>query len=184
MNDEGRFEALFDGHYGDVLAYAVRRCGSRQDAEDVVAETFALAWRRLHEVPDGDQARLWLFGTARLVRHNVERSRRRQWRLAGRIRDRMPPRLGRGADAEVLARERFRRAFATLSEADQELLQLLAWEELSTEELAIVLEISTTAVWKRLQRARSRLRTALHGHDESESDAPGSAAAPGRRAAP
>ena len=76
---------LFDANYADVLAYAVRRCPSRQDAEDLVAETFAVAWRRLRDVPEGDRARLWLFGTARLVRRNQDRARRRQRSLAEKV---------------------------------------------------------------------------------------------------
>jgi RNA polymerase sigma-70 factor, ECF subfamily len=68
-----RFEELFTAFYSDLMAYAIRRCWSRQDAEDVVAETFAVAWRRLDELPEGDQSRLWLFGTARLVLTNPER---------------------------------------------------------------------------------------------------------------
>jgi RNA polymerase sigma-70 factor (ECF subfamily) len=32
-----------------------------EDAADVVAETFLVAWRRLDSVPGGDEARLWLY---------------------------------------------------------------------------------------------------------------------------
>jgi len=67
---EERFQALFSANYGDVLAYALRRCRSRQDAEDVTAETFAVAWRRINQVPAGEHARAWLFGAAHLVRLN------------------------------------------------------------------------------------------------------------------
>lgn len=165
-NGADGFEALFDANYGDVLAYAVRRCATRQDAEDLVAETFAVAWRRLDDLPDGDQARLWLFGTARLVWRNLERTRRRQRRLAERLqRLRSPLALQRAPDSDGAAQDRFQRAFATLSEADREVLQLHAWEELTADEIAATLSISTPAAWKRLQRARDRLSSALDGDD-------------------
>jgi RNA polymerase sigma-70 factor (ECF subfamily) len=52
-NADERFEALFNANFGDVLAYAARRCPSQQDAEDLVAETFAVAWRRMTDIPQG-----------------------------------------------------------------------------------------------------------------------------------
>ena len=161
MVTEERFETLFRSHYGDVLAYATRRCPSRQDAEDLVAETFAVAWRRLSDVPSGEGARLWLFGTARGVRLNQERARHRQRSLARKLIDlhRMAP------DFEINVvgpgGGRVLDALSTLSGADRELLQLHVWEGLTAEEIAVVLHITCPAVWKRLQRARERLLNAL-----------------------
>lgn len=158
---EERFEELFAANYGDVLAYAVRRCASRQDAEDVAAETFAVAWRRIHELPDGQQARLWLFGTAHLVRLNHHRSHRRRKGLVERMRRFPRSMLSRDADTQLLERERIEEAFATLTPADREVLQLHVWEQLDVTEIATALDISPAAVWKRLQRARDRLAEAL-----------------------
>lgn len=156
-----RFEALFTANYGDVLAYAVRRCPSRQDAEDVAAETFAVAWRRIHELPDGHQARLWLFGTAHLVRLNQHRGRRRRKSLVERMR-RVPRSVAsRDAGSQLLERERIEEAFAALTPADREVLQLHVWEQLDVTEIATALGISPAAVWKRLQRARERLAETL-----------------------
>lgn len=168
VSPDARFEALFNANYGDVLAYAVRRCTSRQDAEDVVAETFAVAWRRLEDLPDGDRARLWLFGTARLVRMNHHRTDRRRLRLTDRLRDRFGPLLRREIDTQIAERDHLERALAALSEIDREVLQLHAWEELSAEQIAATLEISTSAVWKRLQRARDRLAATLGHPDEPD----------------
>lgn len=160
-NREEDFEALFNANYGDVLAYALRRCASPQDAEDVVAETFSVAWRRIADMPQGDRARLWLFVTARRVHLNQERTRRRQRSLAQKARDALPLRRDPVSDIEPSEEERVQQAMAELSPNDREVLQLYVWEELSADEIAVALDISTSAVWKRLQRARDRFLRAL-----------------------
>src|SRR5204863_40653 len=59
-----RFERIYRANYEPILGYARRRTGP-DEAADVLAETFLVAWRRLDTVPDGHEARLWLYGTAR-----------------------------------------------------------------------------------------------------------------------
>jgi DNA-directed RNA polymerase specialized sigma24 family protein len=61
------FGRLYREHGRAILAYALRRVGDPEDAADVVAETFLIAWRRLGDVPAGDRARLWLYAVARRV---------------------------------------------------------------------------------------------------------------------
>lgn len=161
MTREERLERLFRAHYGDVLAYAIRRCPSRQDAEDVAAETFTVAWRRIEEVPEAEAARVWLFGTARLVRLNLHRTTRRRGSLLDRLRGRLLGSGGSDPGIRVPEGDRIRQALAALSPDDREILALHAWEGLSASEIAQVLGISTPAVWKRLQRARQRLAEAL-----------------------
>lgn len=160
MGQEERFEELFRANYGDVLAYAVRRCGSRQDAEDVVAETFAVAWRRLDELPAGDRTRLWLFGTARLVRLSHRREQDRRRGLLDRIRT-LAPVAPDDLGEQLSTQERIRAALDGLPERDREVLQLQVWEDLTAEQIGEVLEVSPAAVWKRLQRARDRLTNLL-----------------------
>jgi RNA polymerase sigma factor (sigma-70 family) len=82
---EGEFARLYDEHGRDVMAYALRRAAEPQDAADVVAETFLVAWRRLHDVPAGLDARLWLFGVARRILANHQRGERRRARLRAEL---------------------------------------------------------------------------------------------------
>src|SRR6478672_7119633 len=70
---EARFEELFARTRSALMGYAVRRVGDPADAADVVAETYLVAWRRLDEVPPGEETRLWLFGVARRVLANHQR---------------------------------------------------------------------------------------------------------------
>jgi RNA polymerase sigma factor (sigma-70 family) len=155
-----RFTKLYRDHGRAVLSYALRRVEAREDAADVVAETFLVAWRRFDEVPIGAGARLWLYGVARLVLANLSRAERRRTRLGARLAEALrtevvAPPEPRGEAAEVL------RAVAELGDEDRELLLLVTWEELSPSEAARVLGISALAARSRLHRARRRLRQVL-----------------------
>lgn len=154
MTPDERFAALFERTHRPLLAYALRRVSDPADAADVVAETFLVAWRRLDDVPTGEAARPWLFGVARRVLANHYRGERRRDALAERLREQLtevvvePEEPGSPALA----------ALRLLPEADQEVLRLLAWEELARDEIALVLGVSRAAVRVRLHRARRRLR--------------------------
>lgn len=157
---ERRMDALFSDHYSDLYRYAVRRCDSAEDAEDLVAEVFLVAWRRMDDLPDGNEARLWLFGTARLLRSNQRRGHGRRQRLLHKLRvGRRPPASGL-PHADTFAPE-VHEALTSLDAADREVLLLAAWEELPAPEIAVVLEITPAAARKRLERARRRFREAL-----------------------
>lgn len=162
---ESRLARLYDQHGRAVLAYAVRRCPDAQDAADVVAETFLVAWRRLHDVPPAEEARLWLYGVARNVLANHHRSERRRERLAERLRYELRAALEGLAEATPEGGT-LRAALDQLGLEDQEILRLCGWEELSPREIATVLGISDVAARSRLHRARARLRCALERADE------------------
>lgn len=158
---EDRFAELFEQTHRPLLAYAVRRVTDPADAADVVAETFLIAWRRLQDVPPGDQARLWLFGTARRVLANHYRGERRRHALAHELSLALrevthpPPQV----DTSLA------QAMTRLSEDDREILRLAAWEELARDQIAVAMGVSTAAVRVRLHRARRRLLSHLHALD-------------------
>jgi RNA polymerase sigma-70 factor (ECF subfamily) len=153
---EARFERLYREHAGAVLAYALRRSSSPDDAADAVAETFVVAWRRVNEVADADVLP-WLYGVARRVLSTQRRSRRRQAALAARAASE-PDQL---ASSPVRGTSPIFRALAELPEDVREVLMLRAWEGLSSREAAAVLGCSPVAYRIRLHRARGRLRRAL-----------------------
>ena len=162
-----RFDGLYAEHCRAVLAYAVRRAVHGQDAADVVAETFLVAWRRLDEIPPGDAARLWLYGVARNVWSNQQRAERRRARLNDRLRQELPAAL-QTVPAPAPRTGVVRAALERLGPEDQEILRLSGWEELSPGEIASVLGISQVAARSRLHRARRRLRAALEGAREPD----------------
>jgi RNA polymerase sigma-70 factor (ECF subfamily) len=152
-----RLEELFEAHHRTVLAYAARRSPTLTDAEDVVAEVFLVAWRRLEAVPDGDEALPWLLGVARRTIANQRRGLFRRRRLQ----ERLETTVERPLPAAPTGSEPALEALSRLSRSDQELLRLVAWEELSHAEIAAILGISVNAVAIRLHRARARFEQAL-----------------------
>ena len=152
-----RFNALFTEHQGHVLAYAMRRLPVLADAEDVAAETFAIAWRKLDAIPAAEPLP-WLYAVARRVLANHRRGHGRRERLAAlvRVEDAPTPiRVGEDVDGPAF------QALASLSPADQEVLRLVAWEELGNQQIAAVLGITANAVAIRLHRARTRFADVL-----------------------
>lgn len=166
-----RFEALFAAHQRAVLAYAMRRSETLADAEDAAAETFVVAWRRLSAIPD--ESLPWLYAVARRVLANQRRGNGRRERLAALLRVEdvpTPVRAGEDLDGPVFD------ALASLSPADQEVLRLVAWEDLRNNQIAEVLGITANAVAIRLHRARTRFTDALartSGEDDLKDPGPG-----------
>ena len=164
FGDEGpssvvRFEALYVQHYGSILAYAVRRTATRDDAQDVVAEVFATAWRQIDRLPDEPGDRLWLYGIARKLVARHYRGRLRRSRLHARLAfEHFEHSM---TDQEQPALENLRRAIEHLPPRDREAIKLVLWDELSHGEAAQVLGCSVNALGVRLHRARTRLQQEL-----------------------
>lgn len=154
-----RLASLYAAHGREVLAYALRRAPTPEDAADAAAETFLVAWRRLREVPPEPESRLWLYGVARRALANQRRGAGRRGRLAERLRVE-----ARAALAAAPADERHEAVLAALERLradDRELLLLIGWEQLTPTQAARILDISAVAARARLHRARRRLGNAL-----------------------
>jgi RNA polymerase sigma factor (sigma-70 family) len=162
VDADQRFAALYEDHYAAILRYACRRTDP-DSARDVAAETFLVAWRRLADVPaDPANAQPWLYGVARRILANSDRSRRRSEHLAARLTQsgtsaHHTPDL---ADA-VTERARLRQALQSLPELDQEVLRLVGWEELDLAAAAIAMGCSRSTMAVRLHRARRRMIRAV-----------------------
>ena len=153
-----RIEALFDAHERHVRGYARRRLTGAEDVEDVVAETFAIAWRRIEELPP--EPLPWLYGTARRVIAYPRRATRRRGALVDAVTTDASLTRGEPSDPGVFA------ALAALGEADREALLLVAWEGLTHRQAARVAGCSLAAFAARHRRARRRLAQALWGESE------------------
>lgn len=165
MSDTARrYEQAYGAYSGLILAYAARRTDNLEDAADIVAETFTVAWRRIDQMPAGDQARPWLYGVARNVLANHHRSHRRRRRLDQRLAAEVAD-LARQTTMAPVTEELDGDAVATalgqLSDSDQELLMLIGWDGLTPSEAATALECSKTTARVRLHRARRRFAEQL-----------------------
>jgi RNA polymerase sigma factor (sigma-70 family) len=163
--DPDRFGALYDRYAGPLYGYACLRVG-RATAEDVVADTFlaAFAQRRRYDLSRRD-ARPWLFGILSNKISDRGRAERihyrahaRAWQspvpenLADRVADRVTAESQRGRLAMALSR---------LNPADRHVLLLVAWGQLTYDEVAQALGIPAGTVASRLNRARRKVRAAL-----------------------
>ena len=156
--EETLFASLYHRHYRAIRDFCRRRV-PKDVVDDVVAETFLTAWRRIDDIPRGDQSVLWLYGVAYRVISNHWRSAARRRRLEDRVQV-----INGGAasavDEAVVAADQRRlvlEAIARLNDKDADVLRLAAWEQLSIADAAAVLGIAPNAVKQRLHRAKQHL---------------------------
>ncbi len=152
-----RVRRLFEATQRPLLLYALRRAPTASDAEDAAAETYAIAWRRLSHLPVGEGELPWLYGICRRVLANQRRGGQRRQRLLERLGSAPTAAAPETGDATGPAMQ----ALSRLRPDDQEILRLVAWEDLSHEDIATALGITRNAVAIRLHRARQRLLAAL-----------------------
>jgi len=156
------FRAIFHATHPKVVAYARRRADNTV-ADDVVAETFLVAWRRRSELMTMDNPLPWLYAVAGNQLRNQHRSANRHLRLVSKVAGQAAtdtPVDSTPAEADPAVTV-VRSALATLSFDDREVLRLIAWEELTYQEAADTLGCSLDAVAQRIRRARQRLATAI-----------------------
>lgn len=156
-----RFRILYNDLYDELWRYIQRRSINTEEARDTLSEVFLVAWRRLEDIPAGNEARLWLFGVARNLVKTSWRKRKRSGDLLVRIGSEMSTRVTTDEELDNSGVLKIVKALQFLSENDQEILRLLAWENLSHKEISVVLGCSENAVAIRIRRARVRLMKVL-----------------------
>ncbi|WP_229069165.1 RNA polymerase sigma factor [Actinoplanes sp. DH11] len=163
----GDFAALFDRHAAHIHRYLARRLGDQQ-ADDLVAETFLVAFRRRGTFRAGQRdARPWLYGIATHLVAQHRRAELRRLRLHRAV-PREPDttchadRVAADVTAAAL-RDVLTSALADLGDGDRDVLLLVVQEELTYEQVAAALAIPVGTVRSRLHRARTQLRAALGG---------------------
>jgi len=146
-------EATFDSHHARLLAFAARRVGP-DDAEDVVAEVFVVAWRRRAAVPDNPLP--WLYQVARnVVLHTLrDRGNRRQLAAAAIAVAAPDTPSAENTSAAVVDS-----ILDALDPVDAEILRLTVWEGLTPAEAAVVLDLTPGTARTRLSRARGRAQS-------------------------
>jgi RNA polymerase sigma factor (sigma-70 family) len=151
VSDPQAFREIYETHHAAICAYFARRA-ARDEVEDLAAETFAVAWRKLprrleHPLP-------WLYAVAGNVLANHRRKAARRGALA--------PDPASGDPAELFGGDRgLAVAFAALSAREREAICLVAWEGLSGADAARAAGCSAATFAVRLSRARKKLAREL-----------------------
>lgn len=158
--DREEFAKFYRDHYRLVLTTVVRRVNGFAAAEDITAEVFRVAWQRHNR--GGELTVPWLYAVVRNVVGNEYRRAARSRALTSRLQEELPA----GTDGHTDDAADVRRALATLSSAEREILYLAYWDELSSQEIGEVLRISATTARVRLMRARRSLKIALDRIDQ------------------
>jgi RNA polymerase sigma factor (sigma-70 family) len=165
LSDPEAFAALFDRHAAPIHRYAARRLGA-EAADDVMAETFAVAFQRRRDYDlERVDARPWLYGIATNLIRNHRRAEARRWRAMAR------EVACAGAEPEAdsavarvtarAARGELARVLAGLPSRQRDVLLLYAWAELEYEEIAQALGLPIGTVRSRLHRARQAMKEGL-----------------------
>jgi RNA polymerase sigma-70 factor (ECF subfamily) len=173
-----RFGVVFDRHAAAIHGYIARRLG-RDAADDLVAETFLVAFRQRGRYDPGQpSARPWLYGIATRLVSRRRRDEVRFFRAIARtgidpaadpVAEPVADEGIRRADARTLHRQ-LAGALAGLAAADRDALLLVA-DGLSYTEAAQALGVPAGTLSSRVARARRKLRAGLGGvnpADESE----------------
>lgn len=157
------FGELFERHADRVYNYCFRRIGSWDAATDSTSMVFLEAWRRRRDVQVSTSSILpWLL----VVANNVVRHQRRAQRRHRQALDRLPAAGARTdhaddvaaqVDAERTMRD-VRKALAGMPAAEQDVLTLCVWSQVSYKDAAVVLGVPVGTVKSRLSRAKNRLR--------------------------
>jgi RNA polymerase sigma factor (sigma-70 family) len=158
------FEEAFEAEFAALHRYLARRLGAA--ADDLAAETFAVAFRNWDRLDPERPVRPWLYGiAANLMRHHWRKERRM---LRAYARTGVDPALAEEdeaverADVGVRHRE-LAAALAGLRRDEREILLLRAWAELTDAEIADALDLPVGTVKSRLSRTREKLRNQLQG---------------------
>ena len=165
---EVAFIDLYERFYRPVYAYCRRRT-TGDAVDDVVAETFLIAWRKIDQVPPSSEGLLWLYGVAyRVIGH--------QWRTHSRRESLNQKLKGMGQAPQEIPEEllvvrhesrQVLEALSNLKPTDKEILLLSAWESLPQADIAVALNISIGAVRQRLHQAKRNLAKQYERLDRS-----------------
>jgi len=165
VKSDSTFAEIYELHYEDLWLYCLRRTFSPADAEDVLGEAFSVAWQKFDELSTERDARPWLFTIAAniLRNHNRKHARREgvHLRLISDAERFQPGDLNSPEAMALDESNEISAAFRSLRTADQEVLALAAWEELSSREIGVVIGCSELAARSRLHRARKKFERSL-----------------------
>jgi len=167
LNEPTAFELIFNRHFGAVHRYLHRRAG-RDLADELTAETFALAFSRRESCRASGSVLPWLYGIATNLLHRYRRAERRQLHAYSRSGVDRSVAYEDEADARVDGSSldaRLAGALAAMRPRERDALLLYALADLSYEEVALALDVPVGTVRTWLHRARATAQRELAAAD-------------------
>ncbi len=165
--DAAAFEELYRQHSARVFNLAVRMCGSRGDAEDLLQEIFLLAYRKFPDFRGDAAPGTWLYRLA--INRCLGYRKSRQSSYAARTTSLElcpPPASARRAGGDgAVDRIALERAISALPEGAREVFLLHDVEGFGHAEIAEMLDISEGTSKSQVHKARRKLRELLGGTD-------------------
>ncbi len=162
IKSKTQFEQMYRTHADAIYSYCLRRTAT-EDAKDATADVFAVAWRRFDAVPANDETLPWLYGVAKNVLRDRNRSANRRDRLTAKVASHRQPSVP-SPEVQVVRHSEHERVFAALDrlpEKDRETILLVEWEGLTRDQVAKMMFVSRAAIDKRITRAYRKMARIL-----------------------
>ena len=161
MDKKRKYALLIEAHSQDLYKYALWLCKDKNMAEDVMQEAFLRAWKSLDSLREAKAAKGWLFTIFR--REHARQFERKQfdYKDVEHMDTIADSNMGYDDRPEAFA---LRNALVKLPKDYREPLEMQVLGGFSCDEIATILDISSSAVMTRLFRARKKMRQIL-GHE-------------------
>jgi RNA polymerase sigma-70 factor (ECF subfamily) len=175
--DKQAFDRFVDLFRSRIFQYSFLMCGQREDAEEVAQETMLKAFEKIDQLREPERVKPWVFQIAK----NACRMMRRKSIFAPREEVSLEERAAHLSDGtplpdkEVLRHElhdQLSAAIRALPQIYRAVFLLREVEQLTTEETAQILDVSSDVVKTRLLRARRMMRASLGGVGQLTAPAP------------
>ena len=165
MDKKRKYALLIEAHSQDLYKYALWLCKDKNMAEDVMQEAFLRAWKSLDSLREAKAAKGWLFTIFR--REHARQFERKQfdYKDVEQMDTIADSNMGYDDRPEAFA---LRNALTKLPQEYREPLEMQVLGGFSCDEIATILDISSSAVMTRLFRARKKMRQIL-GHESMPS---------------
>lgn len=155
MNAE-EFGSLYRSHIAEVSRFLARRLPADQ-VEDLASDLFEIAWSKRASIPTGFEVP-WLYKTARYLISNHRRKESGRQTILAALSE---PTAAPSAEAIALADLELASAWKELSQKEQEVLAMWAFDGLEPKEISVALGVSENSVNVRLSRAKKNLLAIL-----------------------
>ena len=155
------YHLLVDSCAESLFRFALRMCGCRQQAEDLVQETYLHAWNGIDSLRDASRARAWIFSIMRRRFATQLRNERIKPDSRGNADDLDGLAHDDSSLSRVDANELVQVALSGIPEKYREPLLLVLMEGFSVDEVSEVMSIPRGTVLTRVSRGKEKLRLAV-----------------------